>query len=946
MQRVFLGWNTHCLPKAAEWLSERYTHAGCLDLGSVVVATPGARAGRRLLELLVDQTPDTPLVPPKIVTTGRLPEQLYTSDLPVADSLRSLLARVLSLRSAEGDLLAQVVPHPPEQNDFAGWLALGRELNRLHDELAGEAISFKGALDRSALLPDFPEQQRWEALVELQGAYEQTLAQQGLVDLHAARAAAIRQQSCRTDADIVLVAAVDLNRTTQMMLEQVTDRVTALIHAPPEEADRFDATGCINVDQWVKRKLNLDRANLSVVDRPINQAYEVLRTVSHEQSTGHADLTADDITIGLGDEKMGPAIQRTLGLAQLPTRLAAGRSLSYCPPAMLLAALARFVNGRRFDDFAALVRHPDIEHYIRQQDADALATAVAGVDLTALDRCRSEHLQERVAQRLPGSDEKVSNRLDHMFASVSALLAQDAGKSKPLPDWCEPTATILQHVYEKRKLSRHDPDQTELIQGLEAIAELLGEHAELGRDEPITPEVTLAEAIQLLLSQLAERSITPEGGRSAIELLGWLELQLDDAPVLIVTGVNEGLVPQSINSDPFLPDHFRSVLGLADNRRRYARDLMMLEAIRHSRRAVRLISGRRSGDNNPLMPSRLTMACDDDRLPEWVNTFYQGDNHDDVRPPSLLEPGTTSRFVIPIPEPPDGPITSLSVTAFAKYLACPYRFYLNYVLKLHTIDDKAVELDGATFGSLAHRVLKAFGEADVRDSKDHKQIHAFLSDRLDALVGKTFGDKPRTAVLLQRELLRRRFEAFAVWQANECQEGWRINPKWVEAKASAELTVDGQPLSVVGRIDRIDRHQELGYRIIDYKTGDNAKTPQNTHQAGPKDDKEWIDLQLPLYETLAGTLGVVGRIELGYVNVPKDLIKAGLAPADWTGEQIADAHDKAHEIIRQIRNGVFWPPGNPPMYDDGLAGICMDHCTDRTEVIDAQMKVIEKAGDA
>ena len=946
MQRVFLGWDTHCLPRAAEWLGERYTDAGCLDLGGVIVATPGARAGRRLLELLVDHIPDTPLVPPKIVTTGRLPEQLYTPDMPVADPLRALLARMLSLRSVEGDLLAQVVPHPPERDDLAGWLALGRELNHLHDELAGEATSFKGALERSASMPDFPEQERWEALVELQKAYEQTLSQQGLVDIHAARAAAIQQRSCVADADIVLVAAVDLNRTTQMILQQVGDRVTALIHAPTEEAHRFDATGCISVSEWAQRKLNLDRSNLSVVDRPIDQAYEVLRTVSHEQSEGHADLTADDITIGLGDETMGPAIQRTLGLAQMPTRLAAGRSLSHCPPAMLLAALSRFIKLKRFADFAALVRHPDIEHYIRQQDTDPLATQVAGVDLTALDNYRSEHLQERVSQRLPSRDEKVASRLDHVFASIIAMLPEDAGKSKPLPDWCEPTATILQHVYEKRELSRHDPDQVELIQGLEAIAELLSEHAELGADEPITPKVTLDEAIQLVLSQLAERSITPEGGRSAIELLGWLELQLDDAPVLIVTGVNEGLVPKSINSDPFLPDHFRSVLGLADNHRRYARDLMMLEAIRHSRRVVRLISGRRGSDNDPLMPSRLTMACDDDRLPEWVNTFYQDKRRDDVRPPLLLEPGKTSRFVIPIPGPPPKPITGLSVTAFAKYLACPYRFYLNYVLKLHTIDDKAVELDGATFGSLAHRVLKAFGKSDVCDSNDHKQIHAFLSDRLDALVTTTFGDKPRTAVLLQRELLRRRFEAFAVWQAKEREKGWRINPEWIEAKASAELIVDGQPFGVVGRIDRIDRHQEFGYRIIDYKSGDTAKAPMNTHQAGPKDDKEWIDLQLPLYETLAGTLGVIGRIELGYVNVPKDPKKAGFAAAGWTGEQIADAHDKAHEIIRQIRNGVFWPPGKPPMYDDGLAGICMDHCTDRTELIDAQVKAIERAGDA
>ncbi len=55
MERVFLGWNRPGLAAAVEYLVGRAARAGVLDLGGVIVAVPGARAGRRLLELLLER---------------------------------------------------------------------------------------------------------------------------------------------------------------------------------------------------------------------------------------------------------------------------------------------------------------------------------------------------------------------------------------------------------------------------------------------------------------------------------------------------------------------------------------------------------------------------------------------------------------------------------------------------------------------------------------------------------------------------------------------------------------------------------------------------------------------------------------------------------------------------------------------------------------------------
>ena len=94
--------------------------------------------------------------------------------------------------------------------------------------------------------------------------------------------------------------------------------------------------------------------------------------------------------------------------------------------------------------------------------------------------------------------------------------------------------------------------------------------------DSIVPKCTAHQAIELLLRQLQNEPVAPQANDEAVDMLGWLELAMDDSPVLIVTGFNEGYVPESVTSDVFLPNSLRSRLGLKDNQRRYARDAYAL----------------------------------------------------------------------------------------------------------------------------------------------------------------------------------------------------------------------------------------------------------------------------------------------------------------------------------------------------------------------------------
>jgi len=184
-----------------------------------------------------------------------------------------------------------------------------------------------------------------------------------------------------------------------------------------------------------------------------------------------------------------------------------------------------------------------------------------------------------------------------------------------------------------------------------------------------------------------------------------------------------------------------------------------------------------------------------------------------------------------------------------------------------------------------------------------------------------FGPAPPPAVRVQLEQLRRRLGAFARWQAEEWANGWTVERRYLEVPLRATLEVDGEPFVVTGRIDRIDQHGDGTWRLLDYKTGEQRRTPQEVHRAP---DGGWIDLQLPLYALLVRQLGLEGRVELGFVHLARELDGPVLSLADWSEEELDEAWEVAREVVRQVRRERFWPPSAPPPYDDGLAWICGD----------------------
>ncbi len=753
IRREFLGWDRPALPEAARRLALRYRQGSMLDLGQVIVVVPGQRAGRRLQELLAFQAEDEKLrlTPPLVVTEGRLPEMLYTPKQLFATDLVQDLAWAKALMDLPRDSQKQLLPHAPAADEAMRWLALGKVVRRLHVELAADGLDFTAVLKRGPKLADFGEAKRWQALVAAQQSYLALLHVQELWDIQTARLKSVEWREIVTDRDIILLGTVDLNSTQRQMLDQVAARVTAYIVAPEQLADRFDAHGCLLTNAWCGAEIPLGDEQMLQVDGPQEQA----EAISDWLRELGGRFRSDEVAIGLPDKSLVLQLQRQMDQCGVKVRWVEGVRLSQTGPFRLLAAAVQYASQRRYDDLAALVRHPDVEGWLIKALPNLGGTRTGATLAQAMSL--PAQLDRFYNARLPGqmpSGRAFHNQPD--WPDLAAVVEQvdewihEASATRPLRMWSPIFRNILGVVYGGRTLLL-DNQEDEVLH--RTLGKLLGA-CDMLDDVPEaldTASVSAADAFQVAMGPLGDEALPPPADPQAVEILGWLELPLDDSRALVVTSFNEGLVPQSASADAFLPDRLRRELGLLHNDRRYARDAYATSVLCRGREELRVVMARRNAQRDPLAPSRLVFACPDETLVRRARQFFAEPKESGGSAKLLLAPPEgileRSSFKVPEPAPPKAKLKHISVTRFKTYLACPYRYYLRHVEKLQVVDDSARELDGRAFGNLIHGVLSDFGRQTEapRQSTREQELFEYLDERLRTLAKRHYGAKERRA---------------------------------------------------------------------------------------------------------------------------------------------------------------------------------------------------------
>jgi ATP-dependent helicase/nuclease subunit B len=907
-RRHFLPWDRTLPAQAAAFLAEGWSGEGPLDLSRLLVVVPTRQAGRRLREALAEKAAERgqAVFSPRVLT----PEALVAAPPGAAATrLESILAWVAVLQSADLEACREVFPVDPPARSFGWALRVAEELLRVQSSLAEAGLRLGGVAGKAG--EDCPELGRWRQLAALEQGYDERLAALGRRDAQEARIAAAAEPAAMAGVDrMVLVGTPDPWPPVLTALAAHEGRipVDVVVFAPEAEAAAFDEWGRPLAAAWQDRPPVLPEfeRRVRLCADPPAQAEEIAALA---RAYGDPD---GRLGVGTADGEVLAALESALRRAGLAVFNPEGRPRRREELGPLLASLAALAREPDYATVEALARCPAVLDFLGARDPGGFSAARW---LAGLDELRRRRLPADLGAARAGA--AGMEGYPELGPSLEALdgLREVLGTG----DFTERASAALRRIFAARTLDPASEADARLAESAAAWAEVVRACA----SAPLAP----ADAWELALRHWGEGAAASEKPAGAVELQGWLELLWEDAPHLVVAGMNDGCVPEAVAGDPFLPESLRERLGLRTNAARFARDAYLLQALAACRvKAGRLdlLLGKFSAAGDPRRPSRLLLRCADAELPARVDFLF--------RPVAPAQPRPAWKRAWRLAPPRLDPPSRVAVTALRDWLACPFRFYLRHVLGMAPVDRGKSELDDLDFGTLCHGVLEAMGrDPAMRDCTEAGMLRDFLVAELDRRIGAQYGENLGLPLVIQREAARQRLGQAAKVQARERAAGWRI----AEVERPVARGIAG--LAVRGKIDRIDRQEGTGaVRVLDYKTSDQPRTPAEAHlrplrrgeepapwarcEAGGR-PRAWSDLQLPFYR-IALADEYPGGIGCGYFNLPKAAGETGIAIwEDYPPELHAAAAACAAGVCGAIARGEFWPPreGVDPEFDDFAA---------------------------
>lgn len=942
MKRLFLGWEKPLVQSVTEHLATDWNGQGALDLSDCLIVVPTRHASRRLREALAvfAATKGAAVLPPLTVTPDFLTSPDRLLDINAAGQVDTLLLWTAEMLRLDLESHRHLFPIDPVERTFTWALKTAGDLLQVRETLNENGLSLLDAanlLEKSEMEPE-----RWRDLAKLEQQCLEATESHGFIDWQVVRRQAAAEGLLPSMVRRIMIVGV---LDPSLLAIQALDRhsrhvpVQVLVFAPAStHSAHFDTWGRPIVQSWLTEPIHIDRPNFTIHQgsTPAAQASEAMTLISAHSIPGKV------AAIGVADVEIAAPLEKTLGENGIGAYDPAGKSMGAHGVFHLLRLLSQLSASRSFSSAAQLMRCPDVAETVRQKAEDQTGLRPS---LTRLLNDLDQLTVKALPDTLDDAIELAPRTLDETVISpiiIGLAWLAETLKNLASSNFGGALTDFLAEVFSQCSFQLDRPKDAVFAAIADQIAQVLdaleGPSAGL-----FQPSLSAGSRLELLLRVMNDQVFYPERSAHDIDIQGWLELLWEDAPHLVIAGMNEGKVPESILSHQFLPDSARRALGLRNNDTRFARDACLMTCIIELRKRtggrVDFIFGRIGSAEEPLRPSRLLFQCPDADLAERTLQFFKkAETHLEPMPWQL------AWQLRPRPLADDAPIfRKLSVTQFRDYLTCPFRFYLKHGLKMRAADVSASEMDAMSFGSLLHHVLEKFAtESPAARSTDVNVVRSEFHRLLEAKLHATFGERLTVPVMIQCESARQRLSWWAEKEIEERAKGWQI------VAAETRISPEGNPwkigpMIISGIVDRVERHPQLGIRLIDFKTYSPStahkgerKGVEDYHLAKLKRNEDpaqlppwsltktsqgemarWSDLQLPLYHLALQQQYPNEKIHTAYATLGKTKGDVGIDPwPNLEGHQLESAKVCAEGIINSVLSRQFWPPLEKMPFED------------------------------
>ena len=324
---------------------------------------------------------------------------------------------------------------------------------------------------------------------------------------------------------------------------------------------------------------------------------------------------------------------------------------------------------------------------------------------------------------------------------------------------------------------------------------------------------------------------------------------------ILILGADASHLPSATDDALFITPALRAQLGLEDTLAQERQELTQLALlIAATPKVVCTWQTTKSGEACALAPAL-------ERLSMLHKMAFGDDLKQSFEWPS--QPLAKTLQYLPRPNAPERVPAQVSASAYNMLTSCPYRYFVRYMMGLTPLEETREDADKRDYGTLVHRIFERYHEdahTPQTRSEEIERLRRVGADVFAASVGENaafFGYRQRWEGLV---------ESYVDWWLEWSHEGWKFSAGELYAETSLALAAD-PPLSLVGRLDRLDVAQER-VAILDYKARSTKALKDALRIPGE-------DVQLPFYRLLEREKPQASAF---YLSVDRDKVEA-VAPA-------------------------------------------------------------------
>ncbi len=307
---------------------------------------------------------------------------------------------------------------------------------------------------------------------------------------------------------------------------------------------------------------------------------------------------------------------------------------------------------------------------------------------------------------------------------------------------------------------------------------------------------------------------------SGLQLMGMLETRVLDFETVILTSVNEGILPAGKSDNSFIPFDVKKEVGLPTYQEKDAIFSYHFYRLLQRAKNIYLLYNTENDQYGSGEKSRFITQLEMNR-PEDIQQY--------IVSPKLVNSKLTKKIV-----PKNDAIferlkilaqKGLSPTALTTYMYNPIDFYQQKILGVRAYDDIEETVAANTLGTIIHKTLEAL-YVPLRGHFLKKQdIEKMLKETPDAVKNwfqKEYinGDISSGKNLLIYNVAQQFVQNFLKQELQLINQGKQLKILELEYNLMANINVEGInfPIQLRGEADRIDELDGV-IRIVDYKTG-------------------------------------------------------------------------------------------------------------------------------